>query len=79
MFAASLGETEALGRWRGDDLSVLPLPPLHAGGLIYGLNGPCAGCTTLVVREASADHIIAALQQAPRPASPGKSWCAAPP
>lgn len=69
LFAASLGGTELLGRWRGDDLSVLPLPLFHAGGLVYGLNGPHAGCTTLVVREASADHIIAALQQAPRPAT----------
>ena len=65
--AASLGETETLGRWRGDDLSVLPLPLFHAGGLIYGLNGPYAGCTTLVVRDASPAAILAALQASSQP------------
>lgn len=65
LFAAALGGSEALGRWRADDVSVLPLPLFHAGGLVYGLNGPYAGCTTVVVREASPPLILAACREAP--------------
>jgi acyl-CoA synthetase (AMP-forming)/AMP-acid ligase II len=67
LFGASLGGTEALGRWRSDDVSVLPLPLFHAGGLVYGLNGPYAGCTTVIVREAQPALILAACREAPAP------------
>jgi acyl-CoA synthetase (AMP-forming)/AMP-acid ligase II len=67
LFAAALGGTETLGRWREDDVSVLPLPLFHAGGLVYGLNGPYAGCTTVVVREANPALILAACREAPAP------------
>lgn len=67
LFAAGLGATEDLGCWRSDDVSVLPLPLFHAGGLVYGLNGPYAGCLTVVLREASPALILAALRDAPAP------------
>jgi acyl-CoA synthetase (AMP-forming)/AMP-acid ligase II len=69
LFAASRGGTEEFRHWRGDDVSVLPLPLFHAGGLVYGLAGPYAGCMTIVVREANPALIFAALRSAPRPAT----------
>lgn len=69
LFAASRGSTEEFGHWRSDDVSVLPLPQFHAGGLVYGLCGPYAGCTTVIVREASPALVFAALRSAPRPAT----------
>lgn len=69
LFAASRGATEELRHWRNDDVSVLPLPLFHAGGLVYGLAGPYAGCATIVVREANPALIFAALRAAPRPAT----------
>ena len=69
LFAASRGATEELGRWRSDDMSVLPLPLFHAGGLVYGLSGPYAGCATVIVREPNPALIFAALRSAPRPAT----------
>lgn len=67
--AATLATTETLGRWRGDDVSVLPLPLFHAGGLVYGLNGPLTGGVTRIVREPSPALIIAAMRQEPAPAT----------
>jgi long-chain acyl-CoA synthetase len=67
LFAAGLGGAQVLGHWRSDDVSVLPLPLFHAGGLVYGLNGPYAGCLTVVLREASPALILAALRDAPAP------------
>ncbi|MFA7556182.1 MAG: long-chain-fatty-acid--CoA ligase [Hydrogenophaga sp.] len=65
--AASLAATEPLGRWREDEVSVLPLPLFHAGGLVYGLNGPLTGGLTRIVREPSPALIIAAMRQQPTP------------
>ncbi|WP_024538763.1 long-chain-fatty-acid--CoA ligase [Comamonas badia] len=65
--AASLAATELLGAWREDDVSVLPLPLFHAGGLVYGLNGPLTGGITRVVREPNPALIIAAMRQHPAP------------
>ena len=69
LFAASLSALPMLGTWSSDDVSVLPLPIFHAGGIVYGLNGPYAGCTTVVVKEANPALILAALRDAPSPAT----------
>lgn len=67
LFSTRLAGRDELGRWRGDDVSVLPLPLFHAGGIAYGLNGPCWGATTVVAREASPPVILQAVRDAPQP------------
>jgi len=65
--AAALSATAILGSWGVDEVSVLPLPLFHAGGIAYGLNGPYAGGTTIVVREPNPALIIRAMREAPSP------------
>ncbi|WP_454644790.1 long-chain-fatty-acid--CoA ligase [Bradyrhizobium liaoningense] len=65
LFSAKLSQTALLGSWREDDICVLPLPLFHAGGIVFGLNTPCAGGTAIVVREAQPSLIIDAFRNAP--------------
>lgn len=65
--AAALSATTVLGSWGADEVSVLPLPLFHAGGIVYGLNGPYGGGTTIVVREPNPTLIIRAMREAPSP------------
>ena len=67
IFSTRLAGSEALGRWREDDVNVLPLPLFHAGGIAYGLNGPYWGGATVVAREASPQHILQAMKASPLP------------
>ena len=67
IFSTRLAGGEELGRWREDDVNVLPLPLFHAGGIAYGLNGPYWGATTVVSREASPQHIMQAMRASPLP------------
>jgi len=69
LFAAGLSTLPVLVPWRDDEVSILPLPLFHAGGVVYGLNGPRAGCTTVIVREANPVLIVQALRDAPAPAT----------
>jgi acyl-CoA synthetase (AMP-forming)/AMP-acid ligase II len=65
LFSTKLSQTALLGSWREDDICVLPLPLFHAGGVVFGLNTPCAGGTVIVVREAQPTLIIEAFRSAP--------------
>lgn len=65
LFSTKLSQTALLGAWREDDICVLPLPSFHAGGVVFGLNAPCAGGTLVVVREAQPVLIIEAFRTAP--------------
>jgi len=67
LFSTKLSQTEPLGNWREDDICVLPLPLFHAGGVVFGLNTPCAGGTVIVVREAQPTLIFEAFRSAPGP------------
>jgi acyl-CoA synthetase (AMP-forming)/AMP-acid ligase II len=67
LFATGLSRTEAFGRWRDDDICVLPLPLFHAGGVVFGLNAPCTGAMEILVREAQPGPIIEAVRASPRP------------
>ncbi|MCK1394379.1 long-chain-fatty-acid--CoA ligase [Bradyrhizobium sp. 1] len=67
LFSTKLSQTAPLGSWREDDICVLPLPVFHAGGVVFGLNSPCAGGTVIVVREAQPTLIFEAFRNAPGP------------
>lgn len=67
LFSTKLSQTAPLGIWREDDICVLPLPLFHAGGVVFGLNTPCAGGTVIVVREAQPTLIMEAFKSAPGP------------
>ncbi|MBR0899124.1 long-chain-fatty-acid--CoA ligase [Bradyrhizobium tropiciagri] len=67
LFSTKLSQTAHFGNWRDDDICVLPLPLFHAGGVVFGLNTPCAGGTVIVVREAQPPLILEAFRSAPGP------------
>lgn len=67
LFSTKLSQTAQLGNWRENDICVLPLPLFHAGGVVFGLNTPCAGGTAVIVREAQPALIIEAFRNAAGP------------
>jgi len=62
---ANLGQvdSEANGRWSGEDVAIVPLPLFHAGGSTYGMYAPYAGGAIVILREASAALILQAFRQ----------------